>query len=1014
MKNLRTRTARMAWAAACLALLAGPARAEDIDIYSYVDANADLPNVLLVLDSSANWSASLPVPNCYYKEGGVLTSAGPSSAEQGKKVGIEKCALYNLIDSLPVKASGGPNNDALFNVGLMIFNESPAANSGGYPRRALAPLTTSSKIAFKQVIRNLDIQADKANNAAFAKTMHEAYLYFKGLDAYRGKAGTKWDPAAFTGNRYNSTAAGACGRNYLIFIANGGPGENTNGDARALLAAAGGDTAPLVYPSSVVTNSDQANWADEYARFMRGVDVSGREGMQGIVTHGVAVIGSSSDGNYPNFIRSMANYGGGQYFSASSADTLTLALQQVFDQIQAVDSVFASASLPVSVNARGTYLNQVYMGMFRPDAGGLPRWRGNLKQYQLGMDVLGNLSVVDANGASAISSSTGFIGPAAVSFWTAPSEFWMNQPMGTPASRSDSPDGEVVEKGGAAQRLRSTYAEASGTRQVLTCIGCTSGPVTPSAFADGNAAITQAALGVASAAARTNLIEWVRGNSNAGDEQGPTTPPATTTRPSVHGDVLHSRPAVVNYGSGTGVVVFYGANDGMLHAINGNQSGPGAGEELWSFVPEEMLGKLNRLRVDAPEVRVPSTPASSPATPRDYFVDGPISVYQKINASGGSDRVVIYVGMRRGGRQLYAFDVTTPSAPRFLWKKVGGSGDVTLLGQTWAEPKVARIKGHANPVLVVGGGYDAAAEDAASAGATTMGNVVYVLDAFSGAVLKTFTDLTGAGSIGRSIAADVSIADSDGDGKIDRAYAVDLGGQVYRIDFESSAGGFAVSDWSIRKFADLSGGTSTGRKFFFAPDIIVTRDFAALTFGSGDREKPLLTATQDHFFQLFDRETGKGLPAGFAPIVWDHLRRAGTESDVTGSGCYLPLDQGEKVVNASTSIAGYSFFGTNRPTALGSSQSCTVNLGTAKSYAMPLFCVASAGSVLTGGGLPPSPVAGLVTVSYTSAGGATLTRQVPFVIGAPNPSGSAIQATRPRPSVNAPRLRRYWYQEVRR
>ena len=50
----------------------------------------------------------------------------------------------------------------------------------------------------------------------------------------------------------------------------------------------------------------------------------------------------------------------------------------VFNEIQAVNSVFAAASLPVSVNARGTYLNQVYMGMFRPDADGHPRWRGNL------------------------------------------------------------------------------------------------------------------------------------------------------------------------------------------------------------------------------------------------------------------------------------------------------------------------------------------------------------------------------------------------------------------------------------------------------------------------------------------------------------------------------------------------------------------------------------------------------------------------------------------------------------
>ena len=32
-----------------------------------------------------------------------------------------------------------------------------------------------------------------------------------------------------------------------------------------------------------------------------------------------------------------------------------------------------------------------------------------------------------------------------------------------------------------------------------------------------------------------------------------------------------------------------------------------------------------RSRNDAPEIRFPATPASSSATPRDYFVDGPLT-----------------------------------------------------------------------------------------------------------------------------------------------------------------------------------------------------------------------------------------------------------------------------------------------------------------------------------------------------------------------------------------------------
>ena len=191
-----------------------------------------------------------------------------------------------------------------------------------------------------------------------------------------------------------------------------------NNDALALLTAAGGDVTKITYPTSVVSSTDQKNWADEYARFMRGVDVSSRDGTQGIVTHTVAVTGASSDGNYPNFIQGIANYGGGSFHSASNADALLKSLIEIFNEIQSVDSVFAAASLPVSVNARGTFLNQIFMGMFRPDADASPRWRGNLKQYQFGLDGIGALKLVDATGTSAISGTTGFISPSAVSFWT--------------------------------------------------------------------------------------------------------------------------------------------------------------------------------------------------------------------------------------------------------------------------------------------------------------------------------------------------------------------------------------------------------------------------------------------------------------------------------------------------------------------------------------------------------------------------------------------------------------------
>ena len=992
--------------ALAIGALVAPAYAEDIDIYANPNAATDVPNVLFVLDNSANWSSDIPAADCYYKDGGVTSSVGPKASnpgkEQGKKVAIEKCALYNLVDALPVSTSGDPNNDALFRIGIMLLNESP--DNGAYPRKAFTALTTNNKSALKALIKGLDIGGDKGSNADFAKSMYEAYLYFKGMAPYQGAVAPKRDTSAFSSGRYNSPAGASCSRNYVIFIANGSPESSENNNSLALLGAAGGNVSPLSYPTSIVKSTDQANWMDEYARFLRSADVSSNDGSQGIITHTVAVTGASSDGLYPNFMAAVANQGGGTFHSASNADVLLKSLLEVFNEIQAVNSVFASASLPVSVNARGTYLNQVYMGMFRPDGDAKPRWRGNIKQYQFGLDALGKLSLVDSSGTSAVSGSTGFISPNAVSFWTAPSTYWSNQLLGTPLSSNDSPDGEVVEKGAAAQRLRVTYATSQDSRNVLTCVGCPAGTALGATLATRfrplNLLITDTALGVSGLTARADLINWVRGTDNAGDELGPTTTPATTVRPSIHGDVLHSRPAVVNYGGTTGVVVFYGANDGMLHAISGNSTGSGAGEELWSFIPEEMFGKLNRLRINTPEVRLPSTPAASPATPRDYFIDGPIGVYQRFAADGTVSQAIIFVGMRRGGRLLYAFDVTNPAAPSLLWKKT--PFELPQLGQSWSEPKVARIKGNVNPVLVLGAGYDAAAEDATTPGATTMGNAIYVLDAVTGSLLRSFPTT-------RAVPADLSVIDSDFDGYIDRAYGVDLAGMVYRIDFEVGTDNSPAA-WTKYTIADLSGGTSTGRKFFFGPDVIVTRAFTALMVGSGDREKPLLSTTRDHFFELFDRNLGKGAPASPTTAVFGDLFAAGATSNTTGAGCYVELEAGEKVVNAATSIGGVSFFGTNRPsTGAAEAHSCSANLGVAKTYSMPLFCVTPTGSTLAGGGLPPTPVSGIVSI-----GNGASARKVVFVIGAPNPKNSGIEGSRVNPLIKVPRSRIYWYQEVNR
>ena len=992
-------------------LFGSAATADDIDIYGRLPLDNDLPNVLLIWDASANWSADIAVPKCYYTDDGVVTTLGPKDTapdkEQGKKFAIEKCAIHNVIDALQPPTLADPPR---FNVGLMLFNES-GADQGGYPRAQFVPLTRANAAVLKNLVRNITINGDKANNGPYAQALYEAYLMFSKKAPHHGTLGSKWDRAAVAGGRYVGAPGSGCGTNNIILIANGSPNEN-NTDANALLAAAGGDTTLIPYPPGQVVNSDQNNWSDEFARFLRNVDVSPRDGTQSIVTHGIAVVGASSDGLYPNFIKGIATQGGGQFRAASNVTELTRFLLNIFNSIEAANSVFASASLPISVNAQGTYKNQVFVGTFRPDKLARPRWMGNLKQYQIIYDpITDQLALGDRFGGPAISGVTGFFDPGATSYWTSSSTFWINEPKGTPKSPSDAPDGEIVEKGGIAQGLRTSYATDQSGRRVLTCVGCaagtTLGVAAATRFELANTSITQVSLNATSSAERDGIIDWVRGTDNRGDELGPGG--GTSVRPSIHGDVLHSRPAVVDYGGSIGTIVYYGGNDGMLHAVDGNRTGATPGQELWAFVPSELFGKFRRLYDNLPEIRFPITPPLAVTLPRDYFVDGAVTVYQKLDSSRATERVIIYVTMRRGGRFLYAFDVTLPSQPVMLWRK--SNADIPVLGQTWSDARLAMLKGNTDPVIVMGAGYDPAAEDATSPGPTTMGNAIVVLDAISGAHLKTLaTD--------RPVPAPVVLLDSDFDGYVDRGYAADTGANVYRIDFENALGDGASGHWRIAKFASLGAGGS--RKFLHAPDVVQSRQFTAVLLGSGDREKPLAplyppgSITNDRFYTLLDWSTGKG-PSGVPAITEGALVLNGGSGapEVNAAGCYLPLDtvRGEKVVTSAVSVGGYTYFSTNAPTDTFSPTACSTNLGTAKSYRLALFCGAAASQEFTGGGLPPSPVAGLVEVEVPAPEdpSTTETRQVPFIIGGFNAQLSGLQASRVPINVDPTRRRTYWF-----
>ncbi|MET3440390.1 type IV pilus assembly protein PilY1 [Variovorax paradoxus] len=1016
---------RPLWAAALLMFGLTAAQAEDIDLFvGYNQTVTDAPNVLFVLDNTANWNQ-------------------PFTAEIN--------ALASAFESLPT---------GKFKVGVMMFSETGGGNSnidGAYLRAGVRLMDDANREKYGALIRSLGKLEDKSNGGKAGKMMAEVYRYLASGAPMGGNNKAKADYAgnvfgtaaskaiyalpgnplsAINSNTYIGPNTTNCIGTYVIYISNGAAQDNnsdTTTSTNALRAAGGTTTMIPLSPSG-----SQDNVADEWAKFLQT-----SMGVKVYTVEAAKATGGQGPG-WSALLKSMAGQSKGEYYDLSAKVDLGLALKEalddIFSKIQSVNSVFSSVSLPVSVNTQGTYLNQVFVGMFRPDDSAYPRWNGNLKQYKLGLDTNNQLILQDAAGTNAINNQTGFIAPCARSFWTpAPSTtdaYWSFRPAGDCLGKeaAESPDGNVVEKGAQGYMLRQVL---TADRNVKTCAADDCSILT--SFATGNTAgITKEALGVPTDAERTTLIEWLRGLDNKGDERraadGTPLTSATAMRPSVHGDVVHSRPVAINYGSDDQpeVVVFYGANDGMLRAVNGNQSaaiGSAApGSEMWSFVPPEFYGSIKRLYDNTKRINFPGLPVSVGATaPKPYGMDGAMAAYRQGNEAW------LYASMRRGGRLVYAFDVSNPASPILKWRRgcpnqdddVGcdtGANDMTGIGQTWSAPKIVKSAGYgsgSSPMVMFGGGYDKC-EDvdttaaAQACGAAAKGNKVYVLDASTGNVLKTFTT-------DRGVTGEVTVV-NDSAGLAKMAYAADLGGNVYRI----AIGAAAPGSWTMTKIAslgcDVASTTCTpNRKFMFGPDVVEDNGMNVLLLGSGDREKPLRSysaavSVSNRFYMMVDKPAdATWLTNESGNCDGSSLLCHGSLLAITGTdapsptalaakkGWYLVLAPGEQVVTSSVTAYGNTTFNTHTPTDPTVRQSCRADLGTANVYNLAYLNAGAQGARfqnVVGGGLAPSPVVGRVMVNGSF-------RDV--VIGANpdsflSPKGAAVKT-----AFTQPKGRVYWF-----
>jgi len=595
------------------------------------------------------------------------------------------------------------------------------------------------------------------------------------------------------------------------------------------------------------------------------------------------------------YLELLAEKGGGKFYTADNAEQLDEVFRQVLDEINQRNTSFVAPSFTLSRANRLMLDNDIYLTMFEPSS--KKGWPGNVKWYRISHE-----AILDLNGRVAIDPDGHFV-DTAQSYWT------------------DGQDGGKVTQGGLAARV-------GGDRTLYTYTGDdapgnTDLTASQHRFEEDNTAIDNTLLGLpdsTSDADRENLIRWARGvdvhdedNDGNTDEQ----------RSNIMGAPLHSSPVVFEYKTGgqSRKVLFTMNNKGFLHAFDvtkKEKDDNGGGNELFAFIPQALLKNLEPLSRDEYGDYI-------------YGLDGHLVGWRK-----DDDHAYLFFGMRRGGYNYYALDVSDLDKPKLMWRIEGGSGDFASLGQTWSRPSVVRVKANGSliPALVFGGGYDTAEDSNPVRTANGVGNAVYIVDAMTGKRLwwggnDSEADLKMA--LGNAIPSDIRAIDLNGNGRLDRLYFGDTGGRLWRVDLNENdiqAGGS-----SGILLADINDGTESGnRRFFYPPSVGLMhhgdRQMLAVAIGSGYRAHPINDRVNDRFYLFMDpdAETGGHAISEIAPLDESKLHDAtdnavGEDDDVTVSsalkgkhGWFLKLEHtGEKVLAAPLIFDGRLFFNSYQP-----------------------------------------------------------------------------------------------------
>lgn len=374
------------------------------------------------------------------------------------------------------------------------------------------------------------------------------------------------------------------------------------------------------------------------------------------------------------------------------------------------------------------------------------------------------------------------------------------------------------------------------------------------------------------------------------------------------------------------VMVYVGANDGMLHGFDGGMNAEGeldsnGGRERLAFIPRAVLGHMGNLLFpyDAED-------GGDQKFDHRYFVDGPLAVSDAYY--GGGWKTVLVGTTGAGGRSVFALNVSNPgaftSSSNKLWEidDQHPTADVrNNIGHVLGRPVIVPVKSGSTVAwkAIFGNGYN-----------STNGNaVLFVVDVGTGNVQMISaieaTAPAGSNGLGNVVVADRwgggSMTTRIRDGYADTVYAADRKGAVWKFDLRSGSSATVTNpvfvtqehaEDGVRYRQPIIGGlTATAGQ---GGGVMLFFGTGSFSFGSDAADSSIQS-----IYGVLDRETGSTVNSG-------NLLQRSITGTVNGSrtigggtmtsgfyGWYLNLPTGERSVGYPRVASGVLFIPTYAP-----------------------------------------------------------------------------------------------------